>query len=165
MTEQAYFTNGTDVRIRDWDEVDSLTVDDFQYEPQVQSWTHVDVYTIYFGLFDRTKIVVVNRTSFLKTVERPPELASNIDWNQITLLTGEGNNKEARKLLKTLSLLKISNIKSRCEKNKFFVRLSKERAVLGDVAIGNDLQLIFTFRGHAPSVEDVITTVEEFWKV
>ena len=83
--------------------------------------------------------------------------------NPITVLEGKGNPKTAEIVLNNLKTLKISNFIEHSDKNKFFLRLNKEKAVFGELTLGDDLQLTFGFEGHGLSSEDVAKWVQDFW--
>ncbi len=86
LTEQAYFINGSDVKIENWADLDGITEEDINDLPQVKEYTHIEVHTVYNTMFRYTRLIVVNTTSFLDTVEIPPEYMSNVRWNQIKQL-------------------------------------------------------------------------------
>ncbi len=86
LTQQSYFINGSDVRIEKWSSIDEISVVDISEISQVEDYTHVEVHTIYNAMFKYTRLVVVNTTSFLETVEKPSDKVSNIHWNQIKQL-------------------------------------------------------------------------------
>ena len=86
LIEQSYFINGTDVRIENWASIDEISAEDIDEIAQVEDYTHVEVHTLYTGMFEHTRLVVVNTTSFLETVEKPADQVSNIQWNRIRQL-------------------------------------------------------------------------------
>ncbi|MCE7748997.1 MAG: hypothetical protein GPJ51_11405 [Candidatus Heimdallarchaeota archaeon] len=86
LIEQSYFINGTDVRIENWASIDEISAEDIDEIAQVEDYTHVEVHTLYTGMFEHTRLVVVNTTSFLETVEKPADRVSNIQWNRIRQL-------------------------------------------------------------------------------
>ena len=86
LVEQAYFINGTDVRIENWASIDEISLEDINEIAQVEEYTHVEVHTLYTGMFEHTRLVVVNTTSFIETVEKPANQVSNIQWNKIRQL-------------------------------------------------------------------------------
>ncbi|MBR9681438.1 MAG: hypothetical protein GOV00_01425 [Candidatus Altiarchaeota archaeon] len=108
--------------------------------------------------------LIIERLEALFGIKLRREEAMGHWKNPITTLEGSGDAKLAEKYLKKLKVLKLSDILSRCEKNKFFVRLNKEAAVAGRLVLGTDLQLVFIFSGHAPQPDDVATLVASFWK-
>lgn len=85
--------------------------------------------------------------------------------NPIIVLEGKGNPKTAEILLNNLKKIKISNFIEHSDKNKFFLRLDKEKAVFGELVLGSDIQLTFGFEGHALSSEDVAKWMQDFWKI
>lgn len=84
--------------------------------------------------------------------------------NPITVLEGRGNLKTAEILLTKLKHLKIVDFLEHSDKNKFFFRLDKEKAVFGELTEGQDIQLTFGFDGHAVSTEDVVKWMQAFWE-
>ncbi len=86
LIEQSYFINGSDVRIENWASIDEISMEDINEIAQVEDYTHVEVHTLYTGMFEHTRLVVVNTTSFLETVEKPADQVSNIQWNKIRQL-------------------------------------------------------------------------------
>lgn len=86
LTEQSYFINGSDVRIENWASIDEIGTEDIEDISQVEAYTHVEVHTLYTGMFDYTRLVVVNTTTFLETIEKPADQVSNIQWNKIRQL-------------------------------------------------------------------------------
>ncbi len=86
LAEQAYFMNGTDIRIMNWDDTSVITLDDLDPIPQIQSYTHIKEYTLYTGTFDQTRLLVINVTNFMKTMTVPSESVTTLDWNLLALL-------------------------------------------------------------------------------
>ncbi|MHA1200601.1 MAG: hypothetical protein ACTSQF_14885, partial [Candidatus Heimdallarchaeaceae archaeon] len=86
LTEQAYFMNGTDVRIFNWDDTKTITVSDLDSIPQIRSYTHIKEYTLYTGTFDQARLLVVNVTDFMRTMTVPSATVTTLDWNLIALL-------------------------------------------------------------------------------
>ena len=86
LTEQAYFMNGTDIRIMNWDDVKYITIEDLEQIPQIRSFTRVKEYTLYTGDFDQARLLVINVTDFIKTMTVPSESVTTLDWNLIALL-------------------------------------------------------------------------------
>jgi len=86
LTDQSYFINGSDVRIENWASIDEIGTEDIEDISQVEAYTHVEVHTLYTGMFDYTRLVVVNTTTFLETIEKPADQVSNIQWNKIRQL-------------------------------------------------------------------------------
>ena len=84
--------------------------------------------------------------------------------NPIYMIKGLGKREEALRILKQVSKLVKPNIKSQCEKNMFFVRISKARLVDNQIAPGDDVQLVFRFKGHAPDEGKVAAAVGELLK-
>ena len=84
--------------------------------------------------------------------------------NPITVIEGRGNPKTAEIVLNKLKHLKIVDFLEHSDKNKFFLRLDKEKAVFGELAEGQDIQLTFKFDGHAVSTEDVAKWMQVFWE-
>ena len=81
LTEQSYFINGSDIRIENWDKVDEISFEDIQEIPQIESFTHVEVHTLYAGIFIHTRLVVINTTTFTDTIQKPSGHVSNIQWS------------------------------------------------------------------------------------
>jgi hypothetical protein len=90
LTEQAYFINGSDVKIENWATIDEITEEDINDLAGVKEYTHVEVHTVYNTMFRFTRLVVVNTTSFLNTVEKPSDHMGQISWNLINQL--DANN-------------------------------------------------------------------------
>ncbi|MCE7743291.1 MAG: hypothetical protein GOP50_12645 [Candidatus Heimdallarchaeota archaeon] len=86
LTEQAYFMNGTDIRLMNWDDVDIISVNDLDSIPQIRSYTHIEEYTLYGGDYDHARLLVVNVTDFMKTMTVPSASVTTLDWNLIALL-------------------------------------------------------------------------------
>ncbi len=86
LIQQSYFINGSDVRIENWASIDEISMEDIDEIAQVEDYTHVEVHTLYHGMFRYTRLVVVNTTSFLETIEKPADQVSNIQWNKIRQL-------------------------------------------------------------------------------
>ena len=86
LTEQAYFLNGADIRIMNWDDVKEISTNDLDSIPQIKSYTHIQEYTLYSGTFDHVRLLVINTTSFMRTITEPTENVISLDWNLLALL-------------------------------------------------------------------------------
>ncbi len=90
LTEQAYFMNGADVRVMYWDDTSVITTDDLDSMPQIKSYTHIKEYTLYTSTpgegFDHARLLVINTTTFMKTMTVPASGVTTIDWNLLALL-------------------------------------------------------------------------------
>ena len=121
------------------------------------------VKTLAHATEDEARIAGAVETVF--GVETGRKKATGYWKNPIIIIEGSGGKKKAESSLRKLKDLKISNIPARCEKNRFFVRVDKEKLLLGRLAPGRDVQIIFGFEGHAPSAGKVASLVREYWKV
>ena len=86
LTEQAYFMNGTDVRVRNWDDNEIATLEDLDLMPEIESYTQIVEYTIYtgelqIGDYDKSRLLVINVTDFMQTFTKPSQGVTTLDWN------------------------------------------------------------------------------------
>ncbi len=93
LTEQAYFINGSDLRIKSWHNVNGITLEEIEAMPEVQSITNIRVYNmifiVSFGLSFGSipvRVVVMNQTDFLETISSPSNEVTDFAWSKIKSL-------------------------------------------------------------------------------
>ena len=94
LTEQAYFINGSDLRITNWNNVEGITLDEIKAMQEVSSVTNVKVYTMIFEVFFGQasaiipiRLIVINQSDFTDTIVKPSSDVTDFSWSTINSLT------------------------------------------------------------------------------
>ncbi|MHA1222470.1 MAG: hypothetical protein ACTSSG_04265 [Candidatus Heimdallarchaeaceae archaeon] len=87
LTQQAYFINGSELKIENWNRISDFTIGQVQAIKGVARVTNVRLYTLYSGTFEQTRVVVINTTDFTETVKQPSKEVSNLKWGKLDDLT------------------------------------------------------------------------------
>ncbi len=94
LTEQAYFVNGSDLRIQNWNNVEGISMNEIKALEEVSSVTNVKVYTMIiilrWGISTVTmpvRMVVINQTDFIDTVVKPSDDVTDFSWSQVASLS------------------------------------------------------------------------------
>jgi len=86
LNEQAYFINGSDIRIPQWQKITDLTEQEIREIEGVVSVTNVRLYRMNFFTYEGEipiSMVVINVTNFQSTFYKPAEEATKITWSKI----------------------------------------------------------------------------------
>ncbi len=89
LTNQAFFQNGSDLMINDWNLVENLTQAEINDLAQVKNSANLRLYTVLYGALADLQILVINKTDFINTIYEPSNDLMEFNWTELQQLEND----------------------------------------------------------------------------